>query len=182
MTRSRKHRVERSNPIKARASKAAAVFVSLLLPLSASAQTTDNKPVEKPATSYLEVSASAPTADRNNIMTSILLQVKSATGQAIPVAVDSNRSGWSGFGSGGETCRESSFYLPDWPRLYKGQLQDDRQPDDNTAGVKRAALVPIQIQCNVKKGEELSFSAKFYVLVGNVWKPQQFSWQRLVVK
>jgi hypothetical protein len=151
----------------------------------AAAQATDQAPAAHPDHPLIDVHSNAPhisPGDPGRI--TILLELKSLTGRPAPIATESLNEGWSLFSATGASCPNGVFNVMNIIWLGSdGRLQGDADPAAHTAGVSRAALVPVSVYCpNIHRGDEVSYTAKFVVLVGNTWVTQEFSWQEVPVK
>lgn len=158
-----------------------AALVLAGLPAAALAQATSNVPSDHPGKAVINVLASDPHYTPNGDIT-LLLQVTSVTGAPLPIAIDNLKSGWTAYGASGANCTAGNILPSNVPTVTNGSLQNNADPTLFTAGVKRAALVPVRVLCPLQRGEEMSFTATFLVLVDGNWIPQQFSWQRVIVK
>lgn len=161
---------------------ALALLASLGVAGPSLAQVADRQPSAKPRTQVLEIRLTKFVSD--GYYANGMMLIKSLTGEPVPIFVDYYKSGWSGFTSSGKVCQSSGFATHGIPavRLDVNSLRG-HDPQSFAAGVGRAAVVPLKLNCGgLKPGEEVTFSATIHTLVGNRWTPQQFSWEQTPIE
>jgi len=159
-------------------------FTPLLYVSVTSAQTQDIIRSSVSDHDLIHATPADPTiSSTNRLDVTFFIRVISATGQPISIAIPANARGWTAFSSAGANCTSVRFRISNIPTVSGGRLQNSVDPKDFTAGVKRAAIVPVTIHCQgLNRGDQLSITATFLALDSDEWVSQQFTWEERTIK